>query len=101
MNCLMTAWHEHEAELRGWLRHRIGNAVDAEDLLQDVFLKDVRRSSCVAVVLPPDCRPAQASTGSPDAFHSGKPSSSRRALKPFVRSNATASTESKQYGPRQ
>jgi len=39
MNCLMTAWHAHEAELRGWLRHRLGSAVDAEDLLQEVFLK--------------------------------------------------------------
>jgi hypothetical protein len=29
MNCLMTAWHQHETELRGWLRHRLGNAVDA------------------------------------------------------------------------
>lgn len=43
MNCLMTAWHEHEAELRGWLRHRLGNATDAEDLLQDVFLKAMRQ----------------------------------------------------------
>jgi len=43
MNCLMTAWHEHEAELRGWLRHRLGNAFDAEDLLQDVFLKAMRQ----------------------------------------------------------
>ncbi len=43
MNCLMTAWHWHEAELRGWLRHRLGNAVDAEDLLQDVFLKAMRQ----------------------------------------------------------
>jgi len=43
MNCLMTAWHQHEAELRGWLRHRLGNAADAEDLLQDVFLKAVRQ----------------------------------------------------------
>ncbi|MBE0620492.1 MAG: RNA polymerase sigma factor SigZ [Burkholderiales bacterium] len=43
MNCLMTAWHEHEAELRGWLRHRMGNAVDAEDLLQDVFIKAMRQ----------------------------------------------------------
>ena len=43
MNCLMTAWHQHEAELRGWLRHRMGNAVDAEDLLQDVFLKAMRQ----------------------------------------------------------
>jgi RNA polymerase sigma-70 factor (ECF subfamily) len=43
MNCLMTAWHQHESELRGWLRHRIGNGVDAEDLLQDVFLKAMRQ----------------------------------------------------------
>jgi len=43
MNCLMTAWHQHEAELRGWLRHRLRNPVDAEDLLQDVFLKAVRQ----------------------------------------------------------
>jgi RNA polymerase sigma-70 factor (ECF subfamily) len=39
----MTAWHEHEAELRGWLRHRLRNPVDAEDLLQDVFLKAMRQ----------------------------------------------------------
>ena len=43
MNCLMTAWHQHEAELRGWLRHRLRNAIDAEDLLQDVFLKAMRQ----------------------------------------------------------
>ncbi len=43
MNCLMTAWHQYEAELRGWLRHRMGNSVDAEDLLQDVFLKAMRQ----------------------------------------------------------
>jgi RNA polymerase sigma-70 factor (ECF subfamily) len=39
----MTAWHRHEAELRGWLRHRLGSAADAEDLLQDVFLKAMRQ----------------------------------------------------------
>jgi len=43
VNCLMTAWHQNEAELRGWLRHRLGSAVDAEDLLQDVFLKAMRQ----------------------------------------------------------
>jgi RNA polymerase sigma-70 factor (ECF subfamily) len=43
MNCLMTAWHQHEAELRGWLRHRLGNPVDAEDLVQDVFIKAMRQ----------------------------------------------------------
>ena len=39
----MTAWHQHEAELRGWLRHRTGSTVEAEDLLQDVFLKAMRQ----------------------------------------------------------
>jgi RNA polymerase sigma-70 factor, ECF subfamily len=43
MNCLMNAWHAYEAELRGWLRHRLGNAADAEDLLQEVFLKAMRQ----------------------------------------------------------
>ena len=43
MNCLMTAWHDNEAELRGWLRHRLGNPVDADDMLQDLFIKALRQ----------------------------------------------------------
>ena len=43
MNCLMTAWDKHEAELRAWLRGRLGNAHDAEDMLQDLFLKAMRQ----------------------------------------------------------
>jgi len=43
MNCLMRAWHENEGELRGWLRKRCGNAVDAEDALQELFLKALRQ----------------------------------------------------------
>ncbi len=43
MNCIMTAWHGHEAELRGWLRRRMGNGADAEDLLQEVFIKAMRQ----------------------------------------------------------
>jgi RNA polymerase sigma-70 factor, ECF subfamily len=39
----MTAWHDNEAELRGWLRHRLGNPVDAEDVLQDLFIKAMRQ----------------------------------------------------------
>jgi RNA polymerase sigma-70 factor (ECF subfamily) len=39
MNCLNSAWTLHEAELRGWARHRLGNSTDADDLLQDLFLK--------------------------------------------------------------
>ena len=43
MNCLITAWHQHEAELRGWLRHRLGKVPDAEDMLQDVFIEAMRQ----------------------------------------------------------
>jgi RNA polymerase sigma-70 factor (ECF subfamily) len=42
MNCLTKAWANHEPELRGWARHRLGNHTDAEDLLQDLFLKALR-----------------------------------------------------------
>ncbi|MBV1703002.1 MAG: sigma-70 family RNA polymerase sigma factor [Hyphomicrobiales bacterium] len=43
MNCLLTAWHRHESELRAWLTKRLGNPQDAEDLLQDLFLKALRQ----------------------------------------------------------
>jgi len=39
MQCVIHAWHHHEGELRRWLIARLGNSVDAEDLLQDVFEK--------------------------------------------------------------
>lgn len=39
----MRAWHGNEGELRGWLRRHLGNAVDAEDALQDLFLKSLRQ----------------------------------------------------------
>jgi len=42
MNCLMRAWHAHEGELRGWMRRRLGSPADAEDALQDLFLKALR-----------------------------------------------------------
>lgn len=43
MNCLMTAWHRHEGELRAWLRGRMGYPQDAEDMLQELFLKAMRQ----------------------------------------------------------
>lgn len=43
MSCLTQAWTQHEPELRGWARHRLHNAADVEDLLQDLFLKVLRQ----------------------------------------------------------
>jgi RNA polymerase sigma-70 factor (ECF subfamily) len=43
MNCLMRAWDSHEAELRAWLQRRLNNPHDAEDLLQDLFIKALRQ----------------------------------------------------------
>ncbi len=39
MRCVMQAWHKHEAELRRWLVAKLGNAADAEDMLQGIFEK--------------------------------------------------------------
>lgn len=39
----MRAWQAHEAELRVWLRARLGSWHDAEDLLQELFLKALRK----------------------------------------------------------
>lgn len=43
MNCLMKAWDCHEQEIRSWLRKQLGNSTDAEDMLQDLFLKALRQ----------------------------------------------------------
>ena len=43
MNCLMNAWHRHEAELRAWLRGRMGNTHEADDMVQELFLKALRQ----------------------------------------------------------
>ncbi len=43
MNCLTTAWTKHEPELRSWLRWHLRNSAEADDLLQDLFLKALRQ----------------------------------------------------------
>jgi RNA polymerase sigma-70 factor, ECF subfamily len=43
MNCLTAAWTAHQSELRGWLRRQLGNQAEADDLLQDLFLKALRQ----------------------------------------------------------
>ena len=43
MNCLRTAWEQHASELRSWLRHRLSQPQDVDDLMQDVFIKALRQ----------------------------------------------------------
>ncbi|MES9851093.1 MAG: sigma-70 family RNA polymerase sigma factor [Candidatus Thiodiazotropha sp. L084R] len=40
-NCVVDAWQQHEGELRGYLNRILGDPMQAEDLLQDTFLKAV------------------------------------------------------------
>jgi len=42
VGCILRAWCAHQAELRRFLRHHLGSETDADDLLQEVFLKAVR-----------------------------------------------------------
>jgi RNA polymerase sigma-70 factor, ECF subfamily len=44
LSCVASAWLQHEGELRGYLRHRLGDASAADDLLQDVFVKALRQA---------------------------------------------------------
>lgn len=41
--CLMSAWSAYETELLGYLRHRVGHVEDAEEVLQEVFIKAMRQ----------------------------------------------------------
>ena len=41
--CVMNAWRKHEGELRGFLTHRLSDAHQADDLLQEVFVKAMRQ----------------------------------------------------------
>ena len=43
MDCLNTAWQAHAPELRHWMRRRLKNPAQADDSLQDVFLKALRQ----------------------------------------------------------
>ena len=43
MNCLLRSWDQHEPELRRWLLGHTASRTDAEDLLQEVFLRAMRQ----------------------------------------------------------
>lgn len=51
-NCLQRAWLAHATEIRRFLVHRGGNAQDAEDLLQELFLKAVQQPDFCALENP-------------------------------------------------
>jgi RNA polymerase sigma-70 factor (ECF subfamily) len=41
--CVARAWEAHEAELRGYLQHRLSDPDAAADVLHDVFVKAMRQ----------------------------------------------------------
>ena len=43
--CLTHAWRETRGEMRGWLRHRLDSEAEADDLLQEVFLRALRQGN--------------------------------------------------------
>lgn len=53
MNCLTTAWRAHEAELRHWMRRRLSDPTQADDLVQDVFLKTLRQGERFGAIRNP------------------------------------------------
>lgn len=48
--CLLAAWSRHQPELRGWLRGRLGGASDADDVLQDVFVKAMQQEETFCAI---------------------------------------------------
>ncbi len=44
MKCLMSAWHDAEPSLYGWLLKQTQNPHEAEDIMQEVFLKALANS---------------------------------------------------------
>lgn len=44
MKCLMNAWNKYEPQVFAWLLGRTRNRQEAEDIMQDVFLKAMKNS---------------------------------------------------------
>lgn len=45
MRCLMNAWHENEQLIKNWLIKQTGHHDQAQDLLQDLFIKAVQHKN--------------------------------------------------------
>lgn len=43
--CLIGAWEKHAGELKSYLRHRLNHVDDAEEILQEVFVKALKQST--------------------------------------------------------
>ena len=43
MQCVLSAWEQYESELKAWLTRQLANPAEAEDLLQDLFLKVLQK----------------------------------------------------------
>ena len=53
LTCVAAAWRAHEAELRGYLRHRLSDQAGADDLVQEVFLKAMSRENALCGINNP------------------------------------------------
>ena len=51
--CVVAAWEAHEAELRGYVRHRLSDEAAADDVVQEVFLKAMNRENALCGVENP------------------------------------------------
>lgn len=45
--CVVAAWEAHEAELRGYVRHRLADRASADDVVQEVFLRAMSRENAL------------------------------------------------------
>lgn len=52
-DCHLRAWRQHRDELKRFLAHRSGNAAEADDLLQEVFLRVVAQEGAFCRVEHP------------------------------------------------
>ncbi len=52
-DCVLRAWHDHQAELRSFLIGRLDEPAMADDLLQDVFFKAMREGQNFCVLENP------------------------------------------------
>lgn len=46
-------YRDHQGWLNGWLRHKVGNASDAADLVQDTFVRVLRHRAELTLVREP------------------------------------------------